>query len=96
MKVAKVVMQTDNNWSFDDLISGWNTSTQEDEWLEIVPDNPAEFICCIGELPEDAEANGFGCTGVDELIRFNNTLYIVQSIDLDDYSEEGVGLGLSA
>ena len=84
-KYSLVVMQTNNNWSFYDLISGWNTSTREDEWLEIVPSNPAERIGCIGEMALGSDEH---CTGVDELIRFNGQLYSVQNIDLDDYKEE--------
>jgi hypothetical protein len=77
-----VVMQTDNNWTFDDLISGWNTSTRESEWLEIVPSNPAERIGCLALLALGSDEH---CTGVDEVIRFNGQLYIVQDIDLDDF-----------
>ena len=84
-KYSLVVMQTNNNWSFYDLISGWNTSTREDEWLEIVPSNPAERIGGIGEMALGSDEH---CTGVDELIRFTGQLYIVQNIDLDDYKEE--------
>ena len=75
-----VVMQTDNNWTLDDCISGLNTTTREEEWLQILPSNPAELIGCIGEMALGSDEN---CTGVDELIRFNGRLYIVNSIDLD-------------
>jgi len=76
---SSVVMHTDNNYSWDDLICGKNTSGGE-EWLQIVPSDPAEFMGCIAEL---ATGSDEGCTGVDELIRYRNQLYIVESIDLD-------------
>ena len=79
-KYSLVVMQTDSNWTFDDRISGLNTSTREEEWLQILPSNPAELLGCIGEMALGSDEH---CTGVDELIRYNNKLYIVQSIDLD-------------
>ena len=79
-KYELVVMQTDNNWTLNDRISGLNTTTREDEWLQILPSTPAELIGCIGEMALGSDEN---CTGVDELIRFNGRLYIVNSIDLD-------------
>ena len=85
-KYSLVVMQTDNNWTFDDRISGLNTATREEEWLQILLSNPAELIGCIGEMALGSDEH---CTGVDELIRFNGQLYIVQDIDLDDIAKEG-------
>lgn len=85
-KYSLVVMQTDNNWTFDDRISGLNTSTRKEEWLQILPSNPAERIGCLALLALGSDEH---CTGVDELIRFNGQLYIVQDIDLDDIAKEG-------
>ncbi len=80
-KYSLVVMQADDNWTFDDRISGTNTSTLKEEWLQILPSNPAEMIGCIGEMAFGSDEY---CTGLDELIRYNGQLYIVQSIDLQD------------
>ena len=79
--MSKVVMQTDNNWSWDDRISGLNPVTRNEEWLQILPDNPAELIGCIGEILLGSDEY---CTGADELIRHNNTIYIVQNIDIEE------------
>ena len=70
-----VVMQTNDYWTTDDWISGLNVATREEEWLQILPDNPAELIGCTSDQD---------CSGVDELIRFNDQLYIVQNIDLEE------------
>jgi len=75
-------MQTDNNWTFDDCISGLNLATREEEMLQILPDNPAEMIGCVAEI---ALGSDVWCSGVDELIRYKGSLYIVNNIDLDDY-----------
>jgi hypothetical protein len=80
-RYSLVVMQTDNNWTTDDRISGLNTATREEEWLQILPSNPAELIGCIGEIALGSDDH---CTGVDELIRYNDQLYIVQNIDLQE------------
>ena len=85
-----VVMQTDNNWATDDLISGVNTATRAIEWLQILPDNPAELVGCIGEMALGSDEH---CTGVDELISHNGQLYIVQNIDLDDCADAEVQMG---
>ena len=80
-----VVMQTDHNWTYDDRISGYNIGTQIAEWLQIVPSDPAELIGCIGEMAFGSDEH---CTGVDELIRYNNQLYIVNNIDLEEKEVE--------
>lgn len=79
-KFSSVVMQTNEYYTWDDSIACMNTSSQEVEWLQLVPSDPAEFMGCIAEL---ATGSDEGCTGVDELIRYRDQLYIVQSIDLD-------------
>ena len=80
-RYSLVVMQPDNNWTSDDLISVLNNATREEEWLQILPSNPAELIGCIGEIALGSDDH---CTGVDELIRYNDQLYIVQNIDLQE------------
>jgi hypothetical protein len=78
--ISLVVSQTDDNWTSDDLISGWNFNKRSTEWLQILPSNPAEMVGCIGELAFGSDEY---CTGSDELIRYNDQYYIVQNIDLD-------------
>tara|TARA_R100000306_G_scaffold56625_1_gene54514 strand:- start:273 stop:503 length:231 start_codon:yes stop_codon:yes gene_type:complete len=75
----EVSMQTDNNWSEDDLISVTNLHTGKDEYLAIKKDDPAILISDIEELMERIK----GRDSSDNLIIYKGTLYLAQNIDLE-------------
>lgn len=75
----RVSMQTDNNWSEDDLIHATDMRTGVGKYIAIPESDPAILIGDLGELRERIE----GRDSSDNLIIYKGTLYLAQNIDLE-------------